>query len=145
MSKYYTPEIEEFHPGFEYEWCREIGDSPYNTPWTKKTFTKKDSYHELWLNTPAARDSDCGTYYRVKHLDRSDIESLEWEYKETTEGKYDYFWDKGAGKHSILYSETQKRCLVTIRNEVRKEDFTAFVGTIKNKSELKRLLKQLGI
>ncbi len=82
---------------------------------------------------------------RVKYLDREDIESLGWEYKETTEGKYDYFWDKGTGKHSILYSETQKRCLVTIRDEVRKKDFTVFVGTIKNKSELKRLLKQLGI
>jgi hypothetical protein len=83
--------------------------------------------------------------FRVKYLDREDIESLGWEYKETSDGGFDYYWDIHTMKHSILYSERAKRMVITLWDRSRLEDHTVFVGTIKNKSELKKLLKQLGI
>lgn len=81
----------------------------------------------------------------VKHLDRQDIESLGWFYKDTSPGGYDYFWDTKTEKHSILYSPKLKRAIITVWDDVRKEDSNAFVGIIKNKSELMKILVQAGI
>lgn len=63
-NKYYTPEIEEFHIGFEYEF--NVG----NTTWTKFIFDldRPDKVLENFKLNPQL--------FRVKYLDKEDIESL---------------------------------------------------------------------
>ncbi len=70
VNKYYTPEIEEFHVGFEYEWFD-------GSDWNKVTqkyfdgglFNNGDGEHPFEYQL-----SDVGI--RVKYLDQEDIESL---------------------------------------------------------------------
>lgn len=133
-NKYYTPEIEEFHIGFEFEYKK------YRDVWVKSSFDK--SHLEEGFDTYSI--------FRVKYLDKEDIESLGWEFKEEyhisdyPEDKielgsicYSYTFKKGM---LLKYTPKYKRLLVeNLKNKSR------FSGNIKNKSELKRLMKQLGI
>jgi hypothetical protein len=105
-DKYYTPEISEFHVGFEYE------------------------------------------YVRVKHLDREDIESLGWvqnEFKGTII-KNEFVLKnkpyKRIGDNIKLYHYSGGDIHISCTYS---ELMTLFRGTLKNKSELKRLMVQLGI
>ena len=125
--KYYTPEIEEFHVGFEFEFEDEDGGG-----WTKTIIEDQPS---LCNWTGMLID------YRVKHLDREDIESL-------SKGK------TNRGLFILKNSEFDHRrilCMtecnhVIIGNASKGKDYEQlFVGIVKNKSEFKRLLKQLDI
>ena len=133
--KYYTPEIEEFHVGFEYEYLDGLGTS---SGWTKAEVDLSFLSH---LEGSVGRGDD----FRVKCLDREDIENLGWYYKSTTDVGLDYFWDVDKSEHSIIYDYKKQRAVVTVRDSNRKEDYSAFVGTIRNKSELIKLMKQLNI
>lgn len=137
-KKYYTPTIEEFHVGFEFE-TKYILFSR-NGEWMKCIF----SVNELWFWDEYEHDA-YKTEFRVKYLDREDIESLGWFYKQTTDSGLDYFWDDKTQKHSIIHSYITGWTVITVRDDARKEDYTSFAGYVKNKSELKRLMKQLGI
>jgi hypothetical protein len=134
-NKYYTPEIEEFHVGFEYE----SEEDPRIPTWEKQ---KVETYRDL-ANCMEYYGNDADVETRVKHLDREDIESLgfilnvvdcgeDTQYNElgirrNKEGGYfgTFFLDDTHGEYNIQIFESFYR--------------------IKNKSELKRLLKQLGI
>ena len=113
-NKYYTPSIEEFHVGFEYE--IEEPDGSY----TKQELTVRDSLEFI---------DDHSSEFRVKYLDIDDIESLgfkESEYKNTgcfILDKYRLFW---FGKPFISID-------VIFKNEYQ----IIFRGTIRNKSEFK--------
>ena len=115
IHKYYTPEIEEFHVGFEYE---QVIDAKW----------EKCEMHLLDLGKVNNRLNSL----RVKYLDREDIESLGFE---------------SVGKHTIQYEKDNccigwydsKRMFIDIGDE------SYFVGTIKNKSQLKKILKQIGV
>jgi hypothetical protein len=115
-NKYYTPEIEEFHVGFEYE-------NYYNDIWHSKEFGESADTLRHLTDYPN----------RVKHLDREDIESLGGVHD--TGDCYDFgerwmvSWFSHDGRVEIYDEENEN----------------GFSGTIKNKSELKKLLKQLGI
>lgn len=124
-KKFYVPEIEEFHVGFEYEFRTLEG-------WKKKTMSWNDypSYAGDYIGE-AIKETDG---IRVKYLDREDIESLGFKYiggespmcfvKDNV--NIDLFNSRSM---FVYYLRTQK----------------LFEGTIKNKSELKRVLKMLGI
>ena len=81
-DKYYTPEIEEFHVGFEYEQKPSFTDGTVKTQedfdrekWKKRIF--KVGYGPYINRALYGRNRDkgiCGI--RVKYLDREDIESL---------------------------------------------------------------------
>ena len=124
-SKYYTPSTEEFHVGFEYE------EFVKRKGWMPVTLKDLESWN---LNS----EGFCIDYddYRVKYLDREDIESLGWELG----------WKMGLNEDSFTYKDNQ---LYWQDNQwIQIYDWDSkiiFQGTIKNKSELKRLLKQLGI
>lgn len=131
MSKYYTPEIEEFHVGFEYERC----DDGYD--WIKDSYPRAAEHIKL---------KNFLSYTRVKYLDREDIESEAWEYKK----------DRGMSENNgIMFIKPQKEFaqgfyklrywMNTNRISIEAVQGTVFSGTIKNKSELKKLLKQLEI
>jgi hypothetical protein len=139
MDKYYTPKIEEFHVGFEYEiwethsklYNKDIDDSK----WVLKTyglnsirFTKL--YYEI-------------SNVRVKYLDKEDIESLGFE--------PDYVRTWGTrmcfknSKCALTYISNIQELIISFEADVLLREDIRFKGTIKNKSELKRLMKQLSI
>jgi hypothetical protein len=122
-SKYYTPEMEEFHVGFECEgkWFSqdEIGFGEITI-----------DIHNIHtaINNP--------TVFRVKHLDREDIESLGFKFKPY--GDIESYENDVWQLLRFQYPKEQVRLI----HKVGSTRF--FNGTIKNKSELKRILKQIG-
>lgn len=129
MEKHYVPDPSEFHIGFEYRLEIDIFDMYGNRGWSNVVMDR------LTRSTSPSL---------VKYLDRQDIESLGWYYKNTSEEGYEYFLSFNL-IHSILYSMKLKQAVITIWDEEKEEDYTAFVGYVKNKSELKKLIQQLGI
>jgi len=132
MDKYYTPDLNEFYIGFEYEY---------------QSFSNwaKHKLEDFWLcdNDGCIEDyvptQSSLSLFRVKLLDKEDIESLGFKLLTTSYG-IQYSKDKTLIKFSY-----DKKLII----EKYFEDFgivyTVFIGDIKNKSELKKLLKQLGI
>lgn len=130
-NKYYTPDIEEFHIGFEYELLVNslyeplkggIGDTFFSI--SKELKSKK---------------------IRVKYLNREDIESLGWKKRMGTTAEIYYLhWSETVGDHKGIWLE-RKGNLWTIVNAMTKLHFMQYWGEIKNKSELKKLMKQLKI
>lgn len=126
-SKYYTPEIEEFHIGFRFEVLN-------NGVWD-------------WQNMNASRLQEINlddnlnlmSKYRVKYLDKEDIESLG--FKKYVEPSYYEIEVNEIRYYLIEYGDN--------RYEIRPSHFSiqfgSFLGIIKNKSELKVLLKQLNV
>ena len=148
-NKYYTPTKEEFYIGFEYE-LRDLDGSKTtlsNNPNKhvfiyKNVFEKKTALFEDF-NIINIRLSD--NKIRVKYLDRSDIEDLGFTIKTTSYGIY-YI----KGEYKIEYS-WNKKLIISQQNKLLKtesfenEGNILFIGDVKNKSELKILLKQLNI
>lgn len=149
-KKYYTPEISEFHVGFEFQ------DKNYpenDNAWTGRPYTLRAEYE---LDT--VQDRIDKNQIRVKHLDQSDIESLGWEYMEKmVREEHDYevldCWEipvdatENKEKYYVLFIYKEKLHIEyhEYQNSVGRTEDTLFKGTIKNKSELIKLLKQLGI
>lgn len=132
MSKYYTPEIEEFHVGFEYDTLgKELNESNgrYEDIWRKSVVDDDDGdIQNPFDNFNYGIQTQT---IRVKHLDREDIESFKLDpekYKITKEFNHYHISEK-----LMITADENPRWSIR------------FSGTIKNKSELKRLLKQLGI
>lgn len=137
MEKYYMPSVEEFHLGFE---C-EIASYGKENKWVKfiyNSFTDsifcKDSNGKIWVNDNL----------RVKYLDQEDIESLGWILD--TRGTYDL------DNWSLKHWAHEGRLSIIIRDPSKSQDYmlkhvmtSANFITIRNKSELKRLMNQLNI
>lgn len=124
-AKYYTPKTEDFHKGFEFQW--------FQNDWEKDTFaiTTDD---DLEIIDDEIREGKI----RVKCLDREDIESLGWNVKSFEINMFHYrdFYLKVVDNNKIyifngLEGDLHYSCL--------------FVGYLKNKSELKRIMVQTGI
>jgi len=115
----------------------------------------------MWLNTPEGRESEGGVSYRVKHLDRDDIESfsktdfpeIKFEYDNNSEpapsrdGKYmcptAYLLDDQlhSGELWILYHyEEDNMVWIEYIKDCGGMGYI-FKGIANNKSELKRILK----
>lgn len=125
-NKYYTPSIEEFHVGFEYQGLVDYYKNEY------KTFIVENAYDLIKrMETYISQDMD---WVRVKYLDKEDIESLGFE-QQSLPYQFKKDWYKLVKRHE----ENQY-----IIEDGRYQD-QIFVGVIKNKSELKKLLTQLGI
>jgi hypothetical protein len=141
MEKYYTPEIEEFHVGFEYQsmW----GLEGINAEWHDEIYSEKNSIEHLI-------DS-----IRVKYLDKKDIESFGFgDLKKSVcnwyllEGVFeDGFASYGVWKYIRLQHDVERNKVAIRAYEysLQEEEVVLFQGSIRNKSELKRLLKQLNI
>lgn len=181
-TKYYIPDISEFHVGFEYEHCHSsirfvmldlrTGDRTNETEpkeiWEKSVFTGNE--FDVWKSSFNFDDSLRDGQIRVKYLDKEDIESLgfkeDQEYQSTVdESNYDWHYDYGMESNNkklkliytnwrtYAYSEidgvdhskyNEYSVVKIIKSVIAGEEFTAFVGFIKNKSELKRILKMIG-
>lgn len=130
-EKYYTPEIEEFCVGFEYE-------VNLGSDWVR---TKLDVNWKLGGETILKLNDNKPV--RVKYLDQEDIESLGW--KQITKSKYSRDFDDVSYK--IYHNEISNICIIKEfqENDTYETATSIFNGTIKNKSELKKLLKMLKI
>lgn len=155
MIKYYTPEIEEFHVGFEFEFrkrlrqgiCAYVEEThDYVKYWTSwkfcdspedkelmSSFEKLDNYY-LAPNTIREIESFIkDKAMRVKHLDRKDIESFEFQHLGSLwfKDKYDQYrirkWSTNEVDIYKWHLDEDDRILI-------------FRGVIKNKSILKQLL-----
>lgn len=123
-NKYYTPKIEEFCVGFEFEF--ETGTEG----WKKFQFNKNRAT-QLLMNV-----EDFSHQFRVKYLDKEDVESLGWE---CYDGDMQIYNIQIGFDLYGLYLSNYNMLRIT------KESNTLFKGEIKNKSELKKLIQQLGI
>lgn len=134
-NKYYTPSIEEFFIGFEYE----EEDSLEDNLWIKRTL----DFNYGWLEIP----QDFANDKRVKYLDASDIEELGFklvfsdigiecwklgDFELRTDVDLGAYIDSG-NLYSIFY------------NPYGKQYNCVFSGIIKNKSELKKVSNMLNI
>jgi len=133
MSKYYTPRIEEFTINFNYEyntwkgWSLKVMDSFNHRP----NGTMNLQY-DLVLNR---------SKFRVKYLDRDDIESLGFSvdsYFEAIQSYKRYNTDDFSCIQITCFNSDN---IVEIRNPSR----IMFQGIIKNKSELERILKIIDV
>jgi hypothetical protein len=138
-EKYYKPESGEFKDGFEYEYLegnnRWIEDSVLSVfdPTTMELI--QDSFNQGEL--------------RVKHLDKSDIEDVGWEF--TGKGVADWYKIEGdfdignwTAYEAVMIHDSS--CdWVKIHVLDRGEEVEIFQGTIKNKSVFKQVLKMIGI
>lgn len=135
-NKYYTPTIEEFHVGFEYEYL--IPVTTYDEKWRFKI--KKSTFiSEQWTSVSANYNFEKDleeSKIRVKYLDCGDIESLGFTFKGDL-----YYYDNLELQQYNDYGLTIKHF------DYINDEYRSVVSqiTIKNKSELKKLLKQLKI
>lgn len=147
---YYTPTIEEFHVGFEYERLWLHIEPPM---WGKETFYLNDSHIKLMQYSL----SDIEPLARVKYLDQSDIESLGWTFK--TKGPF-RTWYTGSDSwfnNTIPIGDSGRYWSFELSHDIKYNGIiikagtnygdtdTFFEGTIKNKSELIKLQQQLNI
>ena len=147
VDKYYTPTIEEFHEGFEYEYSYCGGE------WVKEKFTTSPGdidcmagdWYEFSPNCPK-------TACRVKCLDAADIEECGWEklgsawYNlKTVPGKLGYYLYvriRIVGNDALVKAY---RYDPQDNPDDIQEETTLFDGIILNKSELKKIMKMINI
>jgi hypothetical protein len=136
---YYTPTIEEFYVGFEFElkdyleYQIDKDVHVLNRGWDKQVVTfdffTKNKLMPYFLEST-----------RVKYLDQSDIESLGWVDGERygVSGLVFNYGDKNDNWQIYTQYDTQFYAIYSITGII-------FQGFIKNKSELKKLMQQLDI
>ncbi len=129
-SKYYTPEIEEFHKGFEFEW--------FENQFKKDTFaiTTDD---DLEIIDDEIREGKI----RVKLLDKEDVLSFGWK-----DDGNDWFRFRSNTNHNYelsIYDDNRIHIYFIRYNNGEKKFDQYFAGYCKNKSELKKLMVQIGI
>lgn len=125
-NKYYIPEIEEFHVGFEFE-HKSIGKNEWN-----KEVTEVIDIKNIEGIQRVIKNNDI----RVKYLDKEDIESLGWKLHKLKVGTEEF---------EIIHNKKNNIVIKSSIDENMCYPITRFNGTIKNKSELKKLMKQLNI
>lgn len=125
-NKYYLPQIEEFHIGFE---C-EIYQSEINKNFKWCEYVIGTDYENITIARAISEVNKNGI--RVKYLDRQDIESFGFKLFENMPSRFHY------NKYELD---------VDYLNVIRIEYDCNYIfkGKIKNKSELKKLLIQLEI
>lgn len=164
MNKYYTPELEEFHYGFEYEQFEDYDVPGKDKEWHKFVYGENGSDNPESLTYVSALGIKLKTL-RVKYLDREDIEELGFVFNETTtqamggpSGSVMAFdmleVEMPRGSRNVLenfymtYAVPTNWVLIWNVSKMFNSDdikHTRFCGKVKNKSELKRILNQIGV
>lgn len=147
QEKYYTPTIEEFYVGFEYEalnsneWLFQESEFGWkNILWEPRLVSQNMFIENIYL-------AILKKWIRVKYLDKEDIESLGWKFYASKE-EFDSY-DLSTGDDLKNTKENQWNLRQSKKSNKlyihQGTNWVRFFGTIKNKSELKRLMLQLGI
>jgi hypothetical protein len=152
--KYYTPKIEEFHKGFIFEWAN-------------PSFSEQNKWQQHELDFMCCYTNDHGIDFvqigldirnekvRVKHLDRKDFENLGFKAFDELgnnlcthaekEYNHPHYMVKYKNGQCILKYLHLTKWLVIGVGEKTGDKQTIFAGHCNNKSELKKLMQQLGI
>jgi len=134
-SKYYTPTIEEFHVGFKFQVLSQDGNRTEDEDWNNQFLGYETIYD---FNEESWRENiECYLVLnaiRVKLLDREDIESLGFTYLHETSFLF-----------NTRFHLTSNETYINISDNLYNGTRVIFDGIIKNKSELQKLLIQLGI
>jgi len=147
-DKYYTPSLEEFYVGFECEryWGFIDPNGAEHSTWEKCVVEPSLwSSNQMWLLIKREDAKD----FRVKYLDKEDIESLG--FKTIIEGnriianKSKLIGDLEVGQWVIKYDRDKYKIQIESIGVYNDTTYWLQNITIKNKSELIKLLKQLGI
>jgi len=144
-NKYYTPEIEEFYVGFEYERFIPKSNSTEEECWEKLSMSIN------YLSLEELDNEIIEKEIRVKYLDKEDIESFGFKHEggKLIKNYKDYFIYKvdNHKQYNLSYTYPNKILRIDIEdlNMFEESMNYLFQGTIKNKSEFKKLLKQLNI
>ena len=135
-NKYYTPEIYEFFVGFEFEEWENPAFT--NEEWIAK---KIEYFTDLeYVCIPEVdkhlEDYVLGTsLFRVKYLDKEDLVELGFNEDPSGERYFEF-------NEYQLYVDAYPDFNIAIYND---DPIIIFQGTVKNKSELVKVLKMLGI
>ena len=135
-NKYYVPEIDEFYVGFEFEEWENTAFT--NEEWIAK---KIDYFTNLEYVCIPEIDKHLEDYvlgtslFRVKYLDKEDLIELGFKPDPSGERYYEF-------NEYQLYVDIHPDFNITIYND---DPIIIFRGSIKNKSELIKVLKMLGI
>lgn len=126
-DKYYTPDIAEFHVGFEYK--MDVG-----TGWSNQIYPSPWWYNGGMGGIKTLENCIKDKIIKVKYLNEEDILDLDFKKVSIISGFYIYEKDK------FYLDFSNKTIMLRYKDD---KDLTLFVGEIKNKSELKKLLKQV--
>jgi len=137
-NKYYIPLTDEFHENFEFEYNEyDENKDEYTDNWIKTKFDIRsglghDLNHQLHENQ-----------IRVKYLDKSDLESLGFKLISEEKKQYSH-WCKFKKDKIELHVQLNEKYFPRLLN--MNGDYIGNLRIkIKNKSELKKLMKQLNI
>jgi hypothetical protein len=132
-NKYYTPEIEEFHPGFVFDLKRNE-EQNWGINHIYGDTSPRFSKMRLYLHKNGCR---------VKYLDQSDIESLGFGSWTDSHGYWRCFKTVDDDKYLVLHRFRSGNTGIEAVDKVTGHRGAVFEGKIKNKSELITILKQI--
>jgi hypothetical protein len=173
-NKYYTPDLEEFHIGFEYELetshvAGVLEDKGYRHHRRMYPNTSFEDYLEvlktgMWIKTSFTERDDLvitrielgNKYIKTKYLDKDDIEELGWKSVPTDLENYKIVNTLTFIKDDYTLILYDKEILkeggwnipnmnIFIEDKNTKWKLFVFYGDIKNKSVLKQVMKMLNI
>jgi len=158
MEKYYTPLIEEFHYGFQFEYKHPLQVAGEEAEWALydwRSLMATITLHPKGISIGGFSIKD--ECLRVKYLDVGDCEELGWKHIGSqwydlieVPGKLGYWLYvrfRKCGDESFIKAyryDPKEKNKDTEGENYQEEDFL-FSGNIKNKSEFKKLMIQLGI
>jgi len=136
-TKYYTPTIEEFHVGFEFEFLNNQNEWIFSNDFSLDfADDDTDTVSEVERLLEVSK-------IRVKNLCREDIESENWELDSCVEKECFYIHKSSNLKNgTIRLVFREKEGSIEINCDKFGE---CFYGILKNKSELQKLMIQLNI
>lgn len=152
-DKYYTPDLESFYIGFEFEVedfnCADNNQNDeHGKYWIKRTIKGIDdgtTLHSGSYNTLKTIDLLNAVYvrntYRVKFLDASDIESEGW----VIYGHSDFKSMGNFKNFDIIKLYAENEYAIRKITDQTKDAEILFRGTIKNINELRVIQKMIGI
>jgi hypothetical protein len=146
IDKYYTPEISEFHVGFEYELSSNIfPHMPVRLTWTSQNFI---GYEDVSTIESFIEEK----FVRVRMLNEDDILDLGWE-----KGEQSQFPRENQIVYRIKDEKAEETCWFTLvfiqeTGLIKVEKRTTGMlddewgeTLIRNKSELKVFMRQIGL
>ncbi len=159
-NRYYTPKVEEFHVGFEFEVLQFLGEpifdkvngsvdlSTVEHTWIQQKIKflsdVSENFCVIYSGGEKIQES-IGNSIRVKYLDREDIESLGFKETSNKYFKKDALPSMGYWLNIVLDLRFGWDDVTIRGTRGTTEEGYLFRGSIKNKSELRKLMLQLNI
>lgn len=142
-AKYYTPDVEELRVGFE---CETLVES-FEDCWKKERIYAEFNINgwETNLEDILVGVEDGYLAVRVKYLDSEDIESLGFVHNSTLDREEKISFTKGNYRIDLYKEDKEVRIRKVIMPDFPHKVINLFVGKIKNLSELKQVLKMIGV